>query len=824
MRLGQFISIASSFTPSAAPTPPVAGAWDLTYASFNGGDYGFYNVSASSGQADVEGLFFKPDGTKMYTVEPVTDRVYEYDLSTPWVLSSASLVQSFLVSGQDTAMYDLFFKPDGTKMYLCGVTNDSVYEYNLSTAWDISTAVFSQSFNTSLMVPNPISVFFKSDGTKMIVTSQNSGYDASVGYALSTAWDISTASYDIRTGATTGGLAYVGDQEGNPFGMFWKPDGAKVYIIGDSGDDVNEYALSTPWDLQTISFTQSFSVSAQATVPEGVFFRSDGLKMYVVASSTDAVYEYDLSTAWDVSTASYSTKSFSVATQQTTPTDLFFKADGTKMYVVGWTGANVSEYDLSTAWDVSTASFLQSQSVSAQIGLPEGLFFKSDGTKMYVCGISSDRVSEYNLGTAWDVTSATHVSSVNAGATGLSSPYAVSFDSTGTRMYLLHPGFADAIQGYTLGTGWSISTATSDLSENFFVDPVSISTEKVRFSDDGLTMISRDDVYLRRRTLSTAWDVATASSVNSTLNTGTTLGTGVYLKAGGTQIFFGYSGITWDSVVSYTTGATWDLSTATWDAIPSNYFNVSSEETTPYGVAFKSDGLKMYVIGSAGDDINEYNLSTAWDVTTASFVQAGSVSAQDTAPKNIFFKPDGTKLYVPGDTGNDINEYDLTTAWDISTLSFVQSLAAGSSSPTGVFFTSDGLTMFMCGGTSTAGEVAEFALSTAWDISTATETQSISLWFSAQSPGSDMNAPTGIFFKPDGTKMFLTASSLNVAEFALSTAWDISTATRTLITTFPQAFPELVEGMYFKPDGTRFFTVSRANTLFDAVYAFDVRE
>lgn len=807
---------------AAARSRGPANSWDLSLATFNGGDYGFYNVGAAAGQGDAEGLFFKPDGTKMYTVEPYTDRVYEYTLSTPWVLSSATLDGDLLVSGQDAQMYDIFFEPNGMKMYLCGVANDSVYEYNLGTAWQLSSAIYSRSFNTSLMVPNPISISFKSDGTKMVVTSQNSGYDASVGYALGTAWDVTSAVYDIRTGATTGGLTYVGDQEGNPFGMFWKPDGAKVYIVGDSGDDVNEYTLTTPWDLQTISFTQNFSVSAQAAVPEGVFFNPNGMQMYVLDSNTDTVYEYGLGSAWDVSSASYSSKSFSVASQQTTPTDIFFGDSGNKMYVVGWSGSNVSEYNLGTAWDVSTALFQHSYSVSAQIALPEGLFFKSDGTKMYVCGVSNDRLSEYNLGTAWDVTSAIHVSNVDAGAAGLSSPYAVSFDSTGTRMYLLHPGFADVIQGYTLGTGWSISTATSDLSENFFIDPVSISTEKVRLSDDGLTMISRDDVYLRRRTLSTAWDVATASSVNATLNLGTTLGSGVHLKSDGTQIFVGYSGITWDSVFSYTTGATWDLSTATWDAPSSNYFNISAQETAPNGVAFKPDGLVMYVVGTVGDDINEYSLGTAWDVTTASFVRSVSLAAQDNAPTNLFFSPDGEHLYVTGNSGDDINEYSLSPAWDLTSLTFQNALLAGSTYPKGVFFTSDGATMFMCGGTSTASEVARFDLTTAWDITTASESYSISLWFSTQSPSSTMSDPKGIFFNPDGTKMFLTAGSLNIGEFALSTAWDIRTASRTLVTTFPQAFPDLIEGLHFKPDGTGFFTATRANTTFQAVYAFDI--
>jgi len=33
------------------------------------------------------------------------------------------------------------------------------------------------------------------------------------------------------------------------------------------------------------------------------------------------------------------------------------------------------------------------------------------------------------------------------------------------------------------------------------------------------------------------------------------------------------------------------------------------------------------------------------------------VSGEDTTPVDIFFKNDGTKMYILGDSGNDVNEY-----------------------------------------------------------------------------------------------------------------------------------------------------------------------
>ena len=76
--------------------------------------------------------------------------------------------------------------------------------------------------------------------------------------------------------------------------MFFKPDGLKMYVIGTTGDDVNEYDLSTAWDISTAVFLQLFYVGTQEQFPEGLFFKPDGLKMYVIGSTGDAIWSYDL--------------------------------------------------------------------------------------------------------------------------------------------------------------------------------------------------------------------------------------------------------------------------------------------------------------------------------------------------------------------------------------------------------------------------------------------------------------------------------------------------------------------------------------------------
>jgi DNA-binding beta-propeller fold protein YncE len=112
------------------------------------------------------------------------------------------------------------------------------------------------------------------------------------------------------------------------------------------------------------------------------------------------VYQYSLSTAFDLSTASYDSVSFSVASQEASPTSVVFNSDGTKMYIVGYGSDTVHQYTLSTAFDLSTSSYDSvSFSVASQETSPEDITFNSDGTKMYIVGQSSDTIYQYSTAT-----------------------------------------------------------------------------------------------------------------------------------------------------------------------------------------------------------------------------------------------------------------------------------------------------------------------------------------------------------------------------------------------------------------------------------------
>ena len=100
-----------------------------------------------------------------------------------------------------------------------------------------------------------------------------------------------------------------------------------------------------------------------------------------------------------------------------------------------------------------------------------------------------------------------------------------------------------------------------------------------------------------------------------------------------------------------------DIDGASYDSIS---FSVGSQEASPFGIAFNSDGTKMYILGTGNDSVHQYSLSAAFDLSTASYDSVSfSVSSEDTSPYAIAFNSDGTKMYMLGFTSDSVHQYSV---------------------------------------------------------------------------------------------------------------------------------------------------------------------
>jgi len=122
--------------------------------------------------------------------------------------------------------------------------------------------------------------------------------------------------------------------------------------------------------------------------------------MYVAGHANTTIYQYTLSTPWDISTGSYAAKSLNVSAQTGvgTLTGVSMSADGTKVYAVKATAATIYQYTLATAFDISTGAYSgKTYNTSAQVSSPYGLAFSLDGLKMYIANIGNGTLYQYSL-------------------------------------------------------------------------------------------------------------------------------------------------------------------------------------------------------------------------------------------------------------------------------------------------------------------------------------------------------------------------------------------------------------------------------------------
>ena len=259
--------------------------------------------------------------------------------------------------------------------------------------FDISTAVFVDATLIRLWGDSPTGMTFSNDGLRMFVID-GGGYDIDE-YTLSAAFDASTLIHVNSTSVST--------NYSTPTDMAFSNDGLKMFIVNFKERTIEEYTLSTAFDVSTLEFVRDQLVRIQEKNPTGMAFSSDGLKMFVVGFEKDSVNEYTLSAPFDLYGRVF-VHAISVADQVDTPRDVAFSNDGLKMFVVDSNQDKVHEYTLSIAFDVSTAIHVDFLSVAGLESTPKGMAFSNDGAKMFVVGTGSDNVNEYTLNSVYPIT------------------------------------------------------------------------------------------------------------------------------------------------------------------------------------------------------------------------------------------------------------------------------------------------------------------------------------------------------------------------------------------------------------------------------------
>ena len=128
-------------------------------------------------QRQPTGVLFNPDGTKMYSTGTVQNKIYMYNLTTPFTVTSATYSSKTcnLTGDNDALMFR--FNSDGTAIFVLDTkTTETIDKYSLTTAYDISTcslvAGSPQDFGGGMEMR---SFSFSNDGSKIFIFAKHSG-------------------------------------------------------------------------------------------------------------------------------------------------------------------------------------------------------------------------------------------------------------------------------------------------------------------------------------------------------------------------------------------------------------------------------------------------------------------------------------------------------------------------------------------------------------------------------------------------------------------------------------------------------------------------
>ncbi len=299
----------------------------------------------------------------------------------------------------------------------------------------------------------------------------------------------------------------------------------------------------------------------------------------------------------------------SVASNVSMPSGIALSPDGTKIFMSSYANSNLTQYSLTTAYEISTLD--TSTSVTLNLGAGsdalstdtnkvQGFSFNNDGTKVFA--IDQDgKLNAHTLSTPYDISNATqdaddglvwdNNSTIYSTHGEDLEPHDITFNNDGTKMYLFDYWGYEVVVEYHLSTPFLTSSAS--LGNVFDLDDVNVKyLQDLRFDDDGTRM------YL--------------------IDSGTGHGA-------------------WNFYV-YKLSTGFDTSTATYVGKLANFFDASGGQGTPLGMHFSEDGMKLYQVtyrGDSADKIHEYNLSCPYGIVICEIDATSNVGAQVDFAKNV---------------------------------------------------------------------------------------------------------------------------------------------------------------------------------------------
>jgi len=285
-------------------------------------------TAVADGGTVIAGIHFNTDGTKMFIIYSGNSKhLYEYNLATPFDVSTKSYAGDSERCELDTAgtgatnslKFDLEFSRDGMKLFFAegkndpGIDIDKVFKFDLTKPYDISTCEYTNNATLNIESGNDLQngsnagsrtdsnggrsdnrlqgFEINDDGTKLFLVYHGAGSEKPrlLEYALSTPFDLTTISLDLDAG-----IPLDGQGVSNPMGMRFSPNGKRLWINShtDGQQRVTQISLNVAYSTSSFTidgsvFTRDLNGSNSFRQPRGIALSGSGLKLYIGTDRTN---------------------------------------------------------------------------------------------------------------------------------------------------------------------------------------------------------------------------------------------------------------------------------------------------------------------------------------------------------------------------------------------------------------------------------------------------------------------------------------------------------------------------------------------------------
>lgn len=608
------------------------------------------------------------NGVSKYSIDDLWKRHILVNIATDGNATPGNPASNGQHAGQHLGMYyddDFLNNPGNTNPFPGG--NGGGFNLNTFTAFDDWD-------NVSLTTAPTEAVAYTPTGDSVVLQDDTTNYRIHQ-LALS-AFTLPADSTATTNDGTTGRTITY-----RSYDFAWNGDGTILW--GCRGVNVFGWDLSTAYDVTSISsaipdYIHNFDTIDSWDDIRGLVFNEDGTKLILrgTRNTVSGLFQYDLSTPYDPNSAgALVTSQAPVAVPASAGAGLAVSADD-KTLVYSTNDATAHQL-LSTvmtaAFDLSTATTVANTTAATEVApasqdLAMSAAVASDSSYM-LCVMK--RVSPNaalrlykNLEDSAEVVRMARVHEYGVGAGTDTS--AIFVDPTGTYMLLFHDtGSTGPLRMYTLSTPYDVSTASLSNSSPFNVARV---RGNLWISADGITVIGCDPNanQILRGTMSTPWDISTLGSFSAVAtNNAVDDPSGIDFNSDGTKVF--YNEINLRRILQHDLSTPYDITT---DSNPQAFDYTSTGWSGCWSFSFNSDGTKGYSlrnnssVGLNKRDILQFDLSTAYDVTSMSalITQAGEADSGSGGSLGGNYVIDGSDEYwfdITNNNWNRVHQYKL---------------------------------------------------------------------------------------------------------------------------------------------------------------------